>query len=253
MLCLCTAMAISVAAQSASGPSVGEIVSRMQAAENAVQNRPEYTVLREYRLSGADTSSPTSKVLAEIDYIPPGSKQFTIRNTEGNERGETIVRRVLEHEVTMAKDSSNSDFSTANYDFALLGQESLDGRTCYVLQLSPKRDTTELLRGKAWVDASTFLVLRIKGQPAKNPSWWIKDLTVAVDYGRADGIWLPLATRAKAELHLFGTHVLMSKDVQVQTATQNASLSPTANTTTSRSLSRPSSPIADAAEWLARH
>lgn len=213
-------------AQTANSLSLADIVSRMHAAEGAEQNRPSYTLLRQYRLSGADPNAATSEVLAEVDYVPPSRKEFSIRKAEGNERGAKIVRRVLEHEATMAKGSVNADFCPDNYDFALLGQETLNGRPMYVLELKPKHPLVELLRGKAWVDRETFLVVRAEGEPAKNPSWWIKDLKVTIDYGRADGVWLPLATRATAELRLVGTHTLTSKDLEVHAATENAKLSP---------------------------
>ena len=139
-----------------------------------------------------------------MDYVPPSRKEFSIRSAEGNERGTKVVRRVLEHEANMAKGSVNSDFCTANYDFAVLGQETLNGRPVYVLQLKPKHETVELLRGKAWVDAESFLVVRAEGEPAKSPSWWIKDLKIAIDYGRADGVWLPFGHSRHSRSENFG-------------------------------------------------
>ncbi len=249
VLCMLAAlMSPTAVAQTASSLSLPEIVSRMHAAESAEQNRPSYSLLRQYRLSGADPSVATSKVLAEVDYVPPSRKEFSIRNAEGSERGEGIVRRVLEHEAKMARQPVRSDFCTDNYDFALLGQETLNGRPTYVLQLKPKHDVVELLRGKAWVDAESFLVVRVEGEPAKNPSWWIKDLKIAIDYGRADGVWLPLATRATADLRLVGTHTLTSRDLEVHAATENAKLSPARRNRPHRS----SNPAVAAGVWVPR-
>jgi len=225
VLWMMVALTLPAAAQTAASPTLPEIVSRMHAAERAEQNRPSYTLLRQYRLSGADPNVTTSEVLAQVDYVPPSRKEFSIRKAEGNERGEKIVRSVLEHEASMAKGKVNADFCTDNYDFTLLGQETLNGRSVYVLQLKPKHETVELLRGKAWVDAESFLVVKAEGRPAKNPSWWIKDLKVVIDYGRADGVWLALATSATANLRLVGTHTLTSKDLEVHAATENAKLS----------------------------
>ncbi len=248
MLWMAAAFTLPVLAQTATPLSLADIVSRMQAAQSAEQNRPSYSVLRQYRLSGADPNVATSQVLAEVNYVPPSRKDFSIRKAEGNERGEKIVRRVLEHEASMAKGSVNSDFCTDNYDFALLGQDSVNGRPAYVLQLNPKHAATELLRGKAWVDAESFLVVRAEGEPAKNPSWWIKDLKVAIDYGRADGVWLPLATRATADLRLVGTHTLTSKDVEVHAATENAKVSPPRRTRPHRSTNA----AVEAGMWVPR-
>ncbi len=251
VLCMAVALMLpTAAAQTATSLSLPDIVSRMHTAESAEQNRPAYSLLRQYRLSGADPKVATSQVLAEVDYVPPSRKDFSIRKAEGNERGESIVRRVLQHEANMAKGSVHSDFCTDNYDFALLGQETLNGRPMYVLQLKPKHDAVELLRGKAWVDAESFLVVRAEGQPAKNPSWWIKDLNVAIDYGRADGVWLPLATRATADLRLVGTHTLTSKDLEVHAATENAKLSPAPARSNRPHRTRNSA--AEAGVWVSR-
>lgn len=220
----------------------------MHTAESVEQNRPSYSLLRQYRLSGADPSVVTSEVLAEVDYMPPARKEFSIRKAEGSERGEKIVRRVLEHEANMAKASVDYDFCSDNYDFALLGQETFNGRPAYVLHLKPKHEALELINGKAWVDAENFLIVRVEGAPAKNPSWWIKDLKIAIDYGRADGVWLPLATRATADLRLVGTHTLTSKDVEVHAATENAKLTAPRHNRTRRS----SNPTAEAGIWVSQ-
>lgn len=250
LLGMYAAGAVPATAQSASNLSLGEIVSRMQAAEDQVHMRPGYTVLREYRLSGADGNSASSQVLAEIDYVPPAQKQFAIRQVQGSERGEKIVRRVLEHEVKMARDSSTSSFSSDNYDFALLGVGPLNGKSHYLLQLTPRHETTELLRGKAWVDPETFLIVRVEGTPAKSPSWLIRDLHVSIDYGRADGIWLPLSTQAKADIRLLGPHLMTSRDLQVRAATVDAHLKPASGV--SRHRSRSHAAVADAGLWVPR-
>jgi hypothetical protein len=107
----------------------------------------------------------------------------------------------------------------------------------------------ELLRGRAWVDPATFLVTRIEGEPAKNPSWWVKTVHLSIDYGRADGLWLPLETRATADLRLIGKHTLTSENVRVQAIAENAMLQP------SKAASRTTKPphsVAAAAVWVPR-
>jgi hypothetical protein len=237
-------------AQSANELGLAEIVDRMADAQIAAHNNPGYRAVREYRLSAADESVPTSEVIAEVDYLPPSSKQFTIRQAQGSDRGEKIVRRVLEHESQMASRSAQSEFTPDNYQFALLGQETVQQKRCYVLQLTPKRSSTDLINGKAWVDAESFLLRRVQGQPAKNPSWWIKNVDLTIEYGSAAGIWLPVATQAHAELRLLGRHTLTSRDVQVQTAVENAALAPPAARSNRRTPPRKSA--ASPAAWLSR-
>ena len=86
------------------------------------------------------------------------AKDYSIVKSEGSDRGKSIVRKVLDHESEMANHSDEHAVTARNYDFALLGRELVNGRDCYVLQLSPRRQAVELIRGKAWVDANSFTV-----------------------------------------------------------------------------------------------
>jgi hypothetical protein len=224
-LCIC-ATAGPLFAQSLPQLGPDAVVNRMLAAESVAHNNPQYVALRQYRLAAADSKVPSSTVLAKVEYLPPSKKQFTIQESQGSDRGEKVVRKVLEHEVQMATHGEASEFSTGNYTFTLLPSDTLAGKRFYVVQLTPKRECTELIRGKAWVDPSTFLITRIEGEPAKSPSWWVKSLHITIDFGRTEGMWLPLETRATADLRLLGKQTLTAENLRVQAVAENASLRP---------------------------
>jgi len=205
------------------GLSLNQIVSRMEQARAAERDHNlAYTVEREYQLAPAGAAKPSADVVADVSFFPPSEKQYVIVKSEGNDRGAGIVRRVLDHEVAMANHWQPHAVSSDNYDFALLGREAIDGRECYVLQLSPKRDAVELVRGKAWVDAASFSIRRIEGETAKSPSLWVKKLNVTLNYGQVNGVWLETSTQAVADVRLAGTHVLTSRELDVRTATLSA-------------------------------
>ncbi len=182
--------------------------------------------------------------------MPPSRKEFSIRKAEGNERGESIVRRVLEHEAGWRRVRATPIFAATTMILLCWDNRRSMAGWRMSFSSSPKHESVELLRGKAWVDAENFLVVRVEGEPAKSPSWWVKNLNVVIDYGRADGVWLPLATRATADVRLLGTHILTSKDVEVQAATENAKLSPVPRRAPQRNGSRRS--IDQAAVWAPR-
>lgn len=208
-------------AQSSSLP-LDQIVSRMEQVRAAErQNNPGYTVTREYQLAAADALQPASEVVAQVSFSPPAEKQYVIVKAEGNERGAGIVRKVLDHETSMAGHSGH-EISSANYDFALLGRETIEGHDCYVLQLSPRREEVELVRGKAWIDSRSFDILRVKGETAKSPSMWLKKLTVTINFGHVNGVWLETSTQAVADVRFAGTHVLTARELDVQTETLSA-------------------------------
>jgi len=203
--------------------TLDQVVSRMEQARAAdrAQN-VSYTVTREYQLAPVGAPQPSSDVVAEVSFVPPTDKQYVIVKAEGNDRGAGIVRRILDHETVMASHWQPHDISSDNYNFALLGREPIDGHDCFVLQLSPKRDAVELLRGRAWVDANDFEIRRIEGEAAKSPSMWIKKVNVTLNFGKLNGIWLETSTQAVADVRLAGPHVLTSKALDLRTATVSA-------------------------------
>jgi hypothetical protein len=183
---------------------------------------PPYTVTREYQLAPAGAPKPASQVLAQVSYTPPSEKQYVIVKAEGSERGERIVRKVLDHEASIAGHTQPYDISSANYDLTLLGRETQAGRDCYVLQLSPKREVIGLVVGKAWIDATTFRVRRVDGLMAKSPSLWIKQIHVTINYGDVNGVWLETSSQAVADVRLAGTHVFTSRELDVQSGSVSA-------------------------------
>ncbi len=200
-------------------PDLTAIVQNMQQTEAAAreQVRP-YVVTREYQFfQGDQKPQPDSEVRAQITYLPPSTKQFSIEDSKGNGRGERVVKKVLEHEQQMAASWQQSAITDANYKFSLLGEETVNGRRCFVLGLEPRREAKELLKGRAWVDAENYRIHRVSGEPAKNPSWWIKRLEITLLFGDVQGMWLQTVSHADADVRLFGHNVLNARDVSYQT------------------------------------
>ena len=208
------------------------------------------SVTREYQLAAQGAAKPNSDVVAEVSFVPPTAKDYTIVKAEGSDRGQGIVRKVLEHEASMTTHAQEHEVSPANYDLALLGRDSIDGHDCYVLQLSPRREAVELVRGKAWVDANDFEIRRITGETAKNPSFWIKKLNLTINYDQVNGVWVQTSTQAVADVRLAGPHVLTSHELDVRAANVSAKAQPPARIRGQRSNNRHS--VADAATWVAR-
>jgi hypothetical protein len=231
-----------------------QILGRMDQVRATERDRSvAYTVTREYQLSGQGSSRADSQVIAQVNFIPPGAKEYSIVKSQGSDRGTGIVRKVLDHESSMAGNAQAHELSAQNYNFTLLGRETIDGHDCYLLQLAPKRDSSDLVRGKAWVDARNFEIRRIAGQTAKSPSFWIKNLNITIDYGEVKGVWLQTATTATADVRVAGPHTLTSRELDVQTATFSAKAQPPSQlpkTRNQRATARRS--VADTAAWVAR-
>jgi len=198
-------------------PTVETITARMAQArtENRAHFRP-YSVTREYKLFGKERVTTKSEVIADITFVTPDLKKYVIQHTDGNVMGEKIVHRVLDGEVGVAKDSSSTDISRDNYDVHFIREEEVSARRCYVLELLPRRNDKNLLRGEVWVDANTYLLQRVEGQPAKSSSWWVRDMRIVLLYSDVDGMWLQTALEATANVRILGPSAIVSSDMKYE-------------------------------------
>jgi len=201
------------------------IVESMERAQEATPPA-SYQVIREYRLFGAKDSKANSEVIAEVNFKPPARGDYRIQHSSGSERGLQIVRRLLDHEAE--RTSQNYKAQTAlnrdNYDFDYVGEATLDGQSCYVLTLKPKRKEKELIAGQAWVDHHSFLVRHIEGELAKSPSWWLSKVHVKLGFDDRGGTWLQTEMEAVADVRIVGPHTLQSRILDYRTTDQVASV-----------------------------
>jgi hypothetical protein len=218
LACWVLFLAVSAAASAQTGtlvaPSMETIVARMALArvENQASFRP-YIVTRDYKLFGKERLTSKSQVIADVSFVPPDHKKYTIQQANGFGLGERIVRRMLDSETEITSGNSSTDISLDNYDFRFLREEAVDNQPCYVLGMLPRRKDKNLLRGNIWVDVRTYLLRRTEGEPAKALSWWVRDLRIAFLYGDVHGMWLQTAMEATANVRMLGRYTMEARDV----------------------------------------
>lgn len=215
-------LAVLACAQSSrSTPNVETIVSRMTAArqEDQARMRP-YVIKRDYQLLDKQ-QQPRAQVIASIAYQPPDRKRYNIERSSGGMGGK-VLRDIVEKETESSQETSRKEISSQNYEFQLEGQETVDGRNCYVLSLTPKRNEKELIRGKIWVDADNYRIHRVEGNPVKSPSWWIRDMHILICFASVDGMWLHTFTHAVADVRFKGQYVVETHDIEYRGAVQTA-------------------------------
>jgi hypothetical protein len=224
LVCLASslAMAQSSRALPPANPDLQTIVSRMMQtqAQNKFSSRG-ITVKRDYQLLDKE-SAQKARVIANITYLPPDHKQYEVESSHGG-MGEKVLREVLDHETEKkdAKETARREFSPDNYEFSLAGSETVDGRKCFVLQMNPRHDDKDLLRGRVWIDAETFNIHRVEGNPSKNPSWWIRDLHILMSFSEVDGMWLRTFTQAVANVRFKGKYEMVARDLEYHQVEQN--------------------------------
>jgi hypothetical protein len=74
--------------------------------------------------------------------------------------------------------------------------------------VEPLRESKFLFRGKIWVDAADFAVVKMETEPAKSPSFWIARTLIHYTSVKTDGFWLPQQVRSETKVRIGGTAVL---------------------------------------------
>jgi hypothetical protein len=211
-----------VHAQAAQLP-LDEVVTRMEQARLRNKQTPPFLLTRQYQMFHGDEQTPASQVKAQISVVPPSDRDYKIIESQGSDRGEKVVRKILEHEAAAEKlNPSPTAIVRANYNFTDAGREMLEGVNCYVLGLKPKREEPSLIEGKAWIDPNTFAVRKIAGKMSKSPSWWVKDVDLVVSFGEIGGVWMQTASHAVADVRVIGKYTVQGRALDVQTATSEA-------------------------------
>ncbi|MFZ0310547.1 MAG: outer membrane lipoprotein-sorting protein [Candidatus Sulfotelmatobacter sp.] len=152
-----------------------------------------------------------AEMVVNVTYHSPNAKQFTIVSQKGSQFViDHVFKKLLEGEQEAANEENRrrTALSTDNYDFSLAGYETSSDGSRYILDLLPKSKNKFLYRGKIWVDAKDFAVVRIEGAPEKNPSFWIKKTEVAHKYVKVNDFWLPAENHTESVLRIGGRAVL---------------------------------------------
>lgn len=186
-----------------------------QVVENLVRmNRQRAEALRAYQ--GSRTyhlvyrgfpSSRSAEMVVAVTYRSPESKEFTIQSQAGSQ---LIIDRVFkkllesEKEALEAENQKRTALNADNYVFTLVGYESTNAGSTYILALEPKVKSKFLYRGRIWVDGSDFAVTRIEAEPAKNPSFWTKNTEIEHVYVKVNDFWLPQRNHSVSRIRLGG-------------------------------------------------
>jgi hypothetical protein len=193
--------------------SVEEVVRNLQQ-RNAQRAAAldEYVSTRVYRMQYRGfPSDHDAEMVVSAAYHAPATKQFTIVSEKGSKFiVEHVFNKLLEGEQEASSDENRrrTALSTENYDFAMAGYEDSPEGGRYVLNLLPKTRNKFLYRGKIWVDARDFAVVRIEGEPGKNPSFWIKKTEIQHRYVKVDDFWLPAENHTESVIRLGGRAIL---------------------------------------------
>ena len=80
--------------------------------------------------------------------------------------------------------SHEAALSPTNYRFSMVGNATENGRRLYVLAVESRAKKKLPYRGRIWVDAEDYAVVRVEARPAENPSFWIKNTEIRQLYAK---------------------------------------------------------------------
>ena len=180
--------------------------------------------------------SHDAEMQVEATYTAPDRKDFKVISQTGSK---LLINHVLlkllssEQEAQEEQNRKELEISPKNYDFALAGTEHTPGGDFYVLAVSPKNKSKYLYRGKLWVDARDFAVVRMQGEPAKNPSLWVSHTQIEYRWAKIGGFWLPVHNQSETQVRMGGKAVLTIdySDYQITGVNRSNSRGPGENST----------------------
>jgi len=146
-------------------------------------------------------------MVVDVTYKAPETKEFIIRSSTGSK---LILDKVFKKLLQAEKEALSIDgqrrtaLNSENYEFAMVGYESTTARQMYVLTVEPKTKSKFLFRGRIWVDAYDFAVVRLEAEPAKNPSFWTKSSEIEQSYEKVNDFWLPQRNHSVSAIRIGG-------------------------------------------------
>jgi hypothetical protein len=186
-----------------------QVVSNLaQMNRHRVQALRAYQGTRTYRIEYQGFSGVRSaEMVVKLKYLSPGKKEFVIQSTTGSK---LIIDKVLKNLLAAEQEElgpgtqRRSALTEDNYHFKLNGHESGPSGGTYVLQVEPRRKDKFLFRGRIWVNATDFAVVRLEAEPTKNPSFWTKKTNIVQVYRKVSDFWLPAYNHSIAAVRLGG-------------------------------------------------
>jgi hypothetical protein len=148
-----------------------------------------------------------AEMLVRLICAEDGSKQFEVVGESGWVGARKLVfPRLLDAEREAARPDvrEQSRIIPANYKFEMVGMESVRDKPAYILAIEPKTANKYLSRGRIWVDAGEYAIVRVDGKPAKNPSFWIKNIHFVHEYDKTGTFWFPVSDRSVTDVRVFG-------------------------------------------------
>ncbi len=204
-------------AEALAHPTAKQIVARMlEMNRERLAALEHYESERTYRVEYKGTGGEhRAQIRVQAEYLGPDQKRLTVVEESGSKFiCEKVLRKLVEgeQEASGQANRTQTTLGPENYDAVLVGEETIGApgadAKAWVLQVTPKVDNKFTYRGKVWVSQDDYAVMRIVGEPAKNPSWWINRASIHSEYVRRGDVWLPAMNVSTSHVRIGGEATL---------------------------------------------
>lgn len=211
----CFLASLTAATAHAQQPDAAAVIRGIDAAVHArFDSIAEFTVTEHYAVyRGKNATKPMAEMTVKTLYKRDEGKSYTILSQSGPDIVQKMAFRSLLDNEKRINDPATREaswFISANYEMKLKpgGPELLDGRECFVLDITPKHKAPNLIVGTMWVDARDESLVKIQGMASKSPSFWAGPTQMMRQYANVSGFAMATHARAVANNFLFGQTVV---------------------------------------------
>jgi hypothetical protein len=137
------------------------------------------------------------------EYSREAGFRYDVTDEAGSGSITKALRAVLSAERDMFErgQSARSSIDRANYTFE---PDGIDEEGLANILLSPRRKERELVAGRMFLAPDEGRLVRLEGQLAKNPSFWITNVEVLWSYDSINGAIVPVSLISNAQVRFFG-------------------------------------------------
>jgi hypothetical protein len=189
-----------------------DLIQRVDDAELAREaNLGGYTVTEHYSVFRNGGSQPAADTVVNTVYKKGEGKQYTVSSRSGSSLLQKyLIDRILKEEAEVSKSDKRGAIlvTSSNYDMGFERPDSILGRNCLVLKLTPKKKSQYLVEGNAWVDAQNYHLVRVEGKLSAKPSFFAGIPTIRRDYQELQGFAVATSSHSESSSMLLGSTVV---------------------------------------------
>ena len=138
--------------------------------------------------------------------LPLGKPQYHVLESAGDQTvTQEVIYRYLSADAQSASvPASSVAITPANYKFRYKGALKIAGDTAYSFVITPRKKRSGLIKGELWLDGETGAAVRQSGYLVKNPSIFIRRITVTRETTFRDGLAQERITHLLVDTRIVG-------------------------------------------------